>query len=515
MRKPLFGLLALWVSIIVFLAPAFAQETEGRLSFGVYGGANLWINDLRRIKPGAAAQLAVRYGLSPVVSLGVIGGYEELKSENEGSATTGSPYSYMKAHAFPLALVAYLHFLPQKQISPYMYAGAGFFLYKRTGAGGVPIPDARWYKSFILPYGVGVQAFLTSHYSLCAEAGYAFIDDGTDLLRVGASPDGFVVGKIGIQWYPGSSESDDDDADGLTNGQERRYGSDAANPDTDNDGLTDYDEVMKYHTSPIRQDTDADGLPDGDELTRYQTDPTKYDTDGDGLSDGEEILKYLTSPTRVDSDGDGLSDGDEVLRYRTDPLKVDTDGDGLSDWDELKTYRTDPTNADTDGDGIIDGEEVHKYKTDPTKADTDGGGLIDGAEIIRGTDPLNRRDDMSKEGLVLQPGGTTILEGVTFQPGSAIFTELSESILQRVYNVLVAQPELRVEIAGYTDNVGTRTSNLLLSQRRAEAVRVWLVGRGIAPERLNARGYGSNSPIETNTTPEGRARNRRIELHVK
>jgi outer membrane protein OmpA-like peptidoglycan-associated protein len=145
-----------------------------------------------------------------------------------------------------------------------------------------------------------------------------------------------------------------------------------------------------------------------------------------------------------------------MVRLKTDPLKVDSDGDGLSDWDEVKSYRTDPTNPDSDGDGIIDGEEVSKYRTNPLKVDTDAGGLIDGAEIIRGTNPLNPLDDVVKETIVLERGKTVIMQGINFASGSATLTKDSEETLEKAFVALVANPDISLEVAGYTDNVGSR-----------------------------------------------------------
>ena len=79
-----------------------------------------------------------------------------------------------------------------------------------------------------------------------------------------------------------------------------------------------------------QRDTDRDGLSDGDEVRRYHTDPRKRDTDRDGLSDGDEVRRYHTNPRRPDTDHDGLTDSAEVGRYRTDPRKRDTDRDGLT-----------------------------------------------------------------------------------------------------------------------------------------------------------------------------------------
>ena len=79
---------------------------------------------------------------------------------------------------------------------------------------------------------------------------------------------------------------------------------------------------------------------------------------------------------------------------------------------------------------------------------------------------------------------------------------------------LIKHPDWRLRIAGHTDNVGGEGDyNLELSRRRSEAVRAALVNRfGVSEERLSSSGYGARVPIETNDTPEGRARNRRVEL---
>jgi outer membrane protein OmpA-like peptidoglycan-associated protein len=106
-----------------------------------------------------------------------------------------------------------------------------------------------------------------------------------------------------------------------------------------------------------------------------------------------------------------------------------------------------------------------------------------------------------------------ILRGVNFESGSAALTPDSYSILDQVVKSLKAYPEVRIEIAGYTDDVGKDDYNLGLSQRRAEAVKQYLANAGINADRVVAKGYGETNPVATNSTPAGRAENRRIEFH--
>ncbi len=103
---------------------------------------------------------------------------------------------------------------------------------------------------------------------------------------------------------------------------------------------------------------------------------------------------------------------------------------------------------------------------------------------------------------------------IHFVSGSARLSHESDEQLQDVAAVLNAYPTVHVKIGGYTDDKGAPKSNLWLSQRRADAVKVALVKRGIAPDRLWAEGYGERDPIADNSTSEGRAENRRIALHV-
>ena len=103
---------------------------------------------------------------------------------------------------------------------------------------------------------------------------------------------------------------------------------------------------------------------------------------------------------------------------------------------------------------------------------------------------------------------------VEFEPGSATLTPNGAGLLAELLPQLQRLPEHRFEIVGHTDAAGERDANLALSRARAEAVKSWLAGHGIAPQRVATRGVGPDEPVADNTSAAGRARNRRIEFRV-
>jgi outer membrane protein OmpA-like peptidoglycan-associated protein len=116
---------------------------------------------------------------------------------------------------------------------------------------------------------------------------------------------------------------------------------------------------------------------------------------------------------------------------------------------------------------------------------------------------------------VLIKGKTVVLRGVNFEFNKATLTKDSERILWRAYNAMVANPEVAVVITGHTDNVGSQKYNQVLSLKRAQAVKNWLVEQGIASNRMRTVGRGLNEPVASNETDSGRAENRRIEFYVE
>lgn len=106
------------------------------------------------------------------------------------------------------------------------------------------------------------------------------------------------------------------------------------------------------------------------------------------------------------------------------------------------------------------------------------------------------------------------LKNVFFNTGKSDLLPASFAELDIQVDFLNSNPELKIEVSGHTDNVGTEASNQLLSQNRAKAVADYLIQKGIASTRISYKGYGSTKPITTNDTEDGRAKNRRVELKV-
>ncbi len=114
----------------------------------------------------------------------------------------------------------------------------------------------------------------------------------------------------------------------------------------------------------------------------------------------------------------------------------------------------------------------------------------------------------------LSPGDALVLQNIQFEYNSAALTEDSQSGIAMLTAFLKRNPELKVELAGHTDDVGNASYNLKLSSERAEVVRRSLVDNGIDESRLTAKGYGATKPLVPNDSDENRAKNRRTEMIV-
>ncbi len=196
----------------------------------------------------------------------------------------------------------------------------------------------------------------------------------------------------------------------------------------------------------------------------------------------------------------------------------DTDSDGLADVFDLCPADREDNIHPEDGCPEPPGRDKDGTAGLP-EADADKDGFPDAVDKCP-KEPGARGEDPNTEGcprVIREAAGEVkLVRQLDFQAGSGEIDPGSYPVLDDIAQLLRASPEIQLlRIEGHTDNVGPTEDNEILSKERADAVREYLIKRGgIAPERLISVGFGARRPIATNDTAEGRARNRRVEVHV-
>jgi outer membrane protein OmpA-like peptidoglycan-associated protein len=264
--------------------------------------------------------------------------------------------------------------------------------------------------------------------------------------------------------------------------------------DADGDGVVDAND--RCANTPAGTAVDASGCP--------------RDGDGDGVADAADKCPGTPPGTAVDasgcpkdSDGDGVVDASD--KCPSTPAGTVVDATGCP--------------ADADHDGVIDAND--RCPDTPAGAtvdrtgclpDSDGDGVTDDRDQCPATAAGVSVDPKGCPS-VFQAGKPLVLKGVNFQTGKATLLPASQGVLDQVAQSLVDNPDVNVEVAGHTDNSGSDAANLRLSQARADAVRQYLIGKGVPADRITAKGYGEANPVANNATAAGRAANRRVELN--
>ncbi len=263
-------------------------------------------------------------------------------------------------------------------------------------------------------------------------------------------------------------------------------------PDGDKDGDTVLD--LDDKCPDVAGLVDLAGCPDGDK-------------DGDGISDRKDKcpdvkgVAALEGCPDTDKDGDGVVDrmdkcpdvkGLEVLQGCPD---TDKDSDGINDLlDKCPTVKglkelNGCPDGDRDGDGIMN--------------------LVDKCPDVKGfpeTQGCPRLETQEVKELA------EAFENLKFKKASPEITGESYASLYKLANIMTKKPNYILEVKGHTDNTGTKTGNLTLSRSRAEAVKKYLVSKGVKAERITTEGFGDTQPLNDNKTEAERAQNRRVEL---
>ncbi len=287
--------------------------------------------------------------------------------------------------------------------------------------------------------------------------------------------------------------------------------------DTDKDGVVDYlDKCPLVPGSADMngcQDKDKDGVADNDDrcpdvpgLARFKGCP---DSDGDGIEDAKDKCPNEKGTDVFqgcpDTDGDGVEDTKDKCPATPQGVKVDANG----------------CSADSDKDGVIDSDD----KCPDTRAgvkvddkgcplDTDGDGVIDTDDKC----PAVMGDANNNGCPVVKPDVAKRLQfaarGINFETGNATIKPASYPMLDEIVSIINEYADYDLKMGGHTDNVGNDANNLKLSQSRVDAVKTYLVSKGVSESRITATGYGATMPIADNKTAKGKEQNRRVELQL-
>jgi outer membrane protein OmpA-like peptidoglycan-associated protein len=302
----------------------------------------------------------------------------------------------------------------------------------------------------------------------------------------------------------------DDDKDGIPNSMDKcpndpedfdgfEDSDGCPDPDNERDGICDpwvaaqgrqslYAAQCKGSDSCPNIPEDLDGFKDEDGCP----DP---DNDGDGMLDQKDPCPNSAEDFDGFQDDDGCPDIDNDRDGVPDSLdkcpNAPEDIDGFQDSDGCQ----DP---DNDKDGIPDLKDKCPDQPETVNGTMDDDGCPDTVPVEQKKSP----DFPSQQ----------ILRGLDFERGKADILFESNYILDRLAKSLREFPGLEIEIRGYTDAIGKVNASIQLSQRRAEAVKRYLINQGIDPLRIRAMGFGPSNPIGDNRTAAGRAVNRRIEV---
>ncbi len=541
--KKLYRLLStMIVAVLVFaVSPLQASDTDGKWGLGLHGGGyKLGLTDHSDAwTPGWLANANLEYGVTSKFSIGVEGSWMQtyLADLSEGSKLEdGAKLSTKKVpdgprqRAYVAGLVAEYHFLPDSRWSPYFLGGTGVYLWKWTDKDGntllsddpalddnalpndprigtkIPPADKAGNpyelkdQELYVMVGLGLEFFPADALSLELGANFRYL---THLLTsytgdqdiVGSDPGQLDLPKAIGEVYAGLTFH-------FGKGCPASVAAAAGNPTSGPVPLT-----VRFDGSV------TGGCPEytydwnfGDGATSSDQNPSHtYTMEGN----------YFASLTVTDSKGNSSQSSVPVTAScptltaaasgtptsGTAPLVVNLKGSANGGCPPI-TYSWDF------GDGSKSAEQnpSHTYQAE---------GNYEASLTVTDSKMSTSQNAVAitaAEEFVPTPEKPLILKGVNFEYDKAILLPSSMQILDRVAASLINHPDVKIEVGGYCDSDGSDSYNLKLSDRRAKAVRDYLIKKGVPATRMTARGYGESQPIADNKTAEGKAQNRRVEL---
>jgi len=475
-----------------------AAEVKNKVEFELKAGINDYFygdnaaSNVYRFDDPAAA-FGVSYWLNNHFALGAEYNWSKIANGND---VIGTSLLMSKTELNTIAMLFKYRVLANSSYNFIFNIGGAFLFYDLDV---IASPDPKYpagnydMKEFAVPFGVSFNYMFNEKFGLNLQAQtYTTFKDRVDAYTLN-NPDfldnyeGYLNLMAGISMYLDTDA--DKDNDGIANSKDKcpdqaedkdGFQDEDGCPDldNDNDGIADLKDKAPNEAEDKDGFEDEDGVPD-------------LDNDNDGIADLKD-----KAPNEAE-DKDGFQDEDGVPDF-------DNDNDGIADASDKCPNEAEDKDGFEDEDGCPDLDNDKDLIPDlsdkcPNEAETMNG----------------FKDEDGCPDVVLKKNDKITLNNIYFQSGKSELMPESHTELAKVQALFADNPNLVIQIEGHTDSQGNPANNKKLSTKRAEAIKQYIVEKfSIAKEKLSVVGYGSEKPVSSNKTPEGRSQNRRIEFKI-
>ncbi|MEW6411810.1 MAG: OmpA family protein [Candidatus Zixiibacteriota bacterium] len=481
--------------LLLVAASGSAADLKGKTSVGVrfpvfmplFNGDNFTSSTGSRqpFMMGWDFGIEVKRGFSDQWMLGFTANYlttydDTTSIDNSGDELNNSDNATAKLTGMVFGAQAYWFYEPDWRFQPYLLAGVGADLWKVKD---VVTDDS--YGSTDLNVKIGTGLLFPVNENFTIDAQVKLTRDFANL------SEDFPAGFYGPDTWEKYSDRPFKGYLEVSVGLAYLFGGE---PDTDGDGVP--DKKDQCPGTPEGVTVDASGCP--------------IDTDGDGVADYLDKCPDTPKAAPVDAQG----------------CPLDSDGDGVFDYldncpNTPKGWKVDAAGCpfDDDGDGVVNESDKCPDTPDGAEVDANGcpldsdkDGVLDYLDKCPGT-PAGIEVDETGCPKILKKGEKITLH-INFPSNSYEIDDESKVILDGVAQTMQSFPEIKIRVSGFTDNTGSAGHNQQLSENRAKAVVTYLESKGVEGSRMSSVGYGETPEyfVGDNTTEEGRALNRRVEL---